>query len=175
MELSLLIGVSKEDIEIFKIKLNTISELIVSRKISKSGCQSELDSLKKNRISALPDFFYTTHIKLQEKLNQWKIASRVIEYSVKKGDSLWSIAGKMEIYCNPYAWPVILRANSNQIKFPDLILTGQKLKIPALSDEQIQFNLGGLDLSDEQIDKYENIRHNHEQKNIDDLKIHKTV
>lgn len=51
------------------------------------------------------------------------------DYSVVKGDSLWRISGKAEIYGNPYQWPLIYKTNSAKIKDADLIFPGQKLAI----------------------------------------------
>jgi hypothetical protein len=45
-------------------------------------------------------------------------------------DCLWNIAKKPEIYNDPFAWPKIWRANSDQIRNPDLIYPGQQLSIP---------------------------------------------
>lgn len=51
-------------------------------------------------------------------------------YTVIKGDCLWKISGKKEIYNDPFMWPIIYEANREQIKNPDLIYPGQKLTIP---------------------------------------------
>lgn len=48
-------------------------------------------------------------------------------YIVKKGDSLWYIAGKQ--YVNPFMWPIIYWTNQRQIKDPDLIFPKQELQI----------------------------------------------
>lgn len=53
----------------------------------------------------------------------------VTRYSVERGDSLWRISGKDEIYGNPYQWPLIYKANRDQIKDADLIYPGQQLDI----------------------------------------------
>lgn len=50
-------------------------------------------------------------------------------YDVVKGDNLWNISGKDSIYGNPYQWPLIYKANSDQIKDADLIFPGQTLEI----------------------------------------------
>jgi len=50
-------------------------------------------------------------------------------YNVSKGDSLWGIAGKDQIYANPYQWPLIYKANSDKIKDADLIYPGQEFDI----------------------------------------------
>ena len=50
------------------------------------------------------------------------------KYVVKKGDSLWKIAGK--VYHNPLKWPRIYRANKEKIKNPNRIFANQVLIIP---------------------------------------------
>jgi nucleoid-associated protein YgaU len=50
-------------------------------------------------------------------------------YTVKRGDSLWVISGKGDIYGNPYQWPLIYKANRDKIKDADLIYPGQQFKI----------------------------------------------
>jgi len=52
-----------------------------------------------------------------------------IQYDVVRGDSLWKISGKSDIYNNPYEWPLIYKANSDKIKDPDLIYPGQTFSI----------------------------------------------
>lgn len=51
------------------------------------------------------------------------------DYSVVRGDSLWGISGKAEIYGNPYQWPLIYKANTDKINDADLIFPGQGLTI----------------------------------------------
>ena len=55
--------------------------------------------------------------------------SDMSEYTVVRGDNLWDISGKSEIYGNPYQWPLIYKQNSNQIDDADLIYPGQVLDI----------------------------------------------
>ena len=54
---------------------------------------------------------------------------RVDSYSVTRGDNLWNISGKEEVYANPYQWPLIYKTNRSQIKDADLIYPGQVLDI----------------------------------------------
>lgn len=58
-------------------------------------------------------------------------------YEVQRGDHLWGIASQPRIYGNPYAWPLIYKANSAKIKDADLIYPGQNFDINhnASSDE----------------------------------------
>jgi nucleoid-associated protein YgaU len=49
-------------------------------------------------------------------------------YEVKKGDTLSKIA--KEIYGDASLYPKIFEANKDQLKNPDVIQVGQKLRIP---------------------------------------------
>ncbi len=51
------------------------------------------------------------------------------QYEVVRGDNLWDIAGKQEIYANPFQWPLIYKANQDKIKDADLIYPGQVFDI----------------------------------------------
>jgi nucleoid-associated protein YgaU len=50
-------------------------------------------------------------------------------YTVVRGDSLWGISARSDIYGNPYQWPLIYKANRDQIKDADLIYPGQQFDI----------------------------------------------
>ena len=50
-------------------------------------------------------------------------------YEVMTGDNLWNISGKNEIYGDSFQWPLIYKANRDQIKDADLIYSGQNLNI----------------------------------------------
>ncbi|SDK49501.1 hypothetical protein SAMN05660337_0632 [Maridesulfovibrio ferrireducens] len=49
---------------------------------------------------------------------------------VEKGECLWWIAEYQQIYNDPFMWPLIYKANRDQIKNPDLIYAGQSLEVP---------------------------------------------
>ena len=51
-------------------------------------------------------------------------------YTVVRGDCLWNISGFESIYADPVQWPRIYRANTDQIKDPDLIYPDQVFDIP---------------------------------------------
>ena len=51
-------------------------------------------------------------------------------YIVKRGDTLPGIAAKHDIYNDSFLWPLIYKANRDQIKDPKTLYTGQDLKIP---------------------------------------------
>lgn len=58
-----------------------------------------------------------------------KYKVRLIE---KRRDCLWRIAGYDFIYKDPWKWPVIWKANKEQIVDPDLIYPGQVFNIPKI-------------------------------------------
>jgi len=61
-----------------------------------------------------------------------------VVYVVKKGDTLPSIAARHEIYNDSFMWPLIYKANRDQIKDPKVLYTGQDLKVPReMSTEDI--------------------------------------
>lgn len=51
-------------------------------------------------------------------------------YTVMRGDYLWKIASKSEIYSDPYAWSRIYTSNTDQIKDANLIYVDQVFRIP---------------------------------------------
>ena len=51
-------------------------------------------------------------------------------YVVKKGESLWSIAAKPEVYGKATRWRRIFDANRDVLKSPDRLRPGMTLKIP---------------------------------------------
>jgi hypothetical protein len=59
-------------------------------------------------------------------------------YSVVRGDTLWDIAGMADIYGDNFQWPLIFKANRDQIEDPDIIEIGQEFAISrSWSQEEI--------------------------------------
>lgn len=57
-------------------------------------------------------------------------AAQPERYVVQRGDTLWGISAREQIYHNPFMWPLIYKANSQQIRDPDLIFPRQIFVIP---------------------------------------------
>lgn len=57
-------------------------------------------------------------------------ASLPTKHKVVKGECLWWIAEYKQIYNDPFMWPLIYKANRDQIKNPDLIYPNQVFVIP---------------------------------------------
>ena len=61
------------------------------------------------------------------------------QHTVKRGETLPQIAAQPDIYSDPLMWPLLYRANRDQIRDPRNLWPGQVLRIPRfLSKEEIQ-------------------------------------
>ena len=56
-------------------------------------------------------------------------------YTVTDGETLWIIAALKEIYQDALLWPLLYRANRDQIKDPRQVYGGQTLTIPRNQSE----------------------------------------
>ena len=59
--------------------------------------------------------------------------SRAKDYGsvvVKRGDCLWKIAARKNVYGDPWKWPLLLGANLARISNPDRIEPGWRLSFP---------------------------------------------
>ena len=146
-ELYALVGATRSDVDNFRNAVNELDGKIRRKEGPKADRQADLNALKMNKISALPEFFDKVHNKMQQALDAWVEAPSVIAYTVVKGDCLWNIAKKKEHYGNGFAWPVIYKANRDKIKNPDLIYPKQVFSIPPLTQDEK--------------DKYEKLRKNY--------------
>jgi len=146
-ELYALVGATKADVDNFRKAISELDGKIKRKEGPKADRQTDLNALKMNKISALPEFFDKVHNQMQRALDAWVEAPQEIMYTVVRGDCLWNIAKKDVHYGNAFAWPVIYKANRDQIKDPDLIYPDQMFKIPKLTEEEK--------------DKYEKLRTNY--------------
>lgn len=135
-ELYALVGATKNDVDNFRKAVTELEGKIRRKEGPKADRQKDLNALKMNKISALPEFFDKVHNQMQKSLDNWVEEVQDISYTVVKGDHLWGIARKKEHYGNGFAWPVIYKANRDQIKNPDLIYPKQTFKIPKLTEEE---------------------------------------
>ena len=51
-------------------------------------------------------------------------------YTVRRGETLPQISARTEIYNDPTLWPILYRANRDQIRDPKRLWPGQVLVIP---------------------------------------------
>jgi hypothetical protein len=135
-EMYQMVGATKSDVDNFRKAVSELEGKIRRKEGPKADRQKDLNALKTNKISALPEFFDKVHNQLQRQLDSWVEEPTEMEYTVVKGDHLWGIAKKPAHYGNGFAWPVIYQANRDQIKDPDLIYPDQKFTIPQLTEEE---------------------------------------
>jgi LysM domain len=135
-ELYASVGATQQDVDNFRNAVNELDGKISRKEGPKADRQKDLDALKMNKISALPEFYDKVHNQMQAALDAWVEAPKEINYTVVKGDCLWNIAKKSDIYSNAFAWPNIYKANRDQIKNPNLIYPKQVFKIPHLTEEE---------------------------------------
>lgn len=95
-----------------------------------TGCVSAKSNTAGETAAAAPAVVEQAAAQAYDGLTNW---------TVVKGDNLWNISAQQEVYSVPEMWPLIYKANLNQIKDADLIYPGQVLDIPRdYSDAQAQ-------------------------------------
>ena len=135
-ELYAMVGASKADVDNYRKAVAELEGKIKRKEGPKVDRQKDLDALKMNKISALPEFFDKVHNQGQRALDSWVEEVKETNYTVVRGDHLWGIAKKSEHYGNGFAWPMIYKANRDKIKNPDLIYPQQVFSIPKLTEEE---------------------------------------
>lgn len=112
--------------------LNLSPEEIYSKSNEIDSLQAKLNKFKENSFSATAENQALVN-EIQSLIDQAKEKAKTAippTYTVLKGDYLWKIAGKDDIYGNSHAWWRIYTSNLDQIKNPDLIFPNQNLAIP---------------------------------------------
>jgi predicted nucleic acid-binding Zn-ribbon protein len=114
---------------------------LFARKAEIDSVQAKLDDLKKSKLAAMQENHDRIQ-SLQQKIDGLRDALAKSAFAAglektyivgtwnKDRDCLWNISKKKDIYNNPFMWPKIWQGNRDQIKDPDIIRKGQKLKIP---------------------------------------------
>ncbi len=135
-ELYAMVGATKSDVDNFRQAVAELSGKIDRKEGPKADRQKDLNALKTNKISALPEFFDKVQNQMQGALDAWVEAPTEQMYTVIKGDYLWKIAKKKDYYGNGFAWPNIYKANKDKIKDPNLIYPKQVFTIPNLTEQE---------------------------------------
>ena len=107
-------------------------EVLVQKRKEVDTVRSEMGQLRSQPIAALPEIAakITRIFRLLGDIGARIDQPVTIDYSVRKGDNLWNISKKSNIYDDPYMWPRIYRANRDEVRDPDLIYPKQNLVIP---------------------------------------------
>ncbi len=139
------VGSTKAGVADWRAKFEALEKDCKGKKVTKEEADKRYMELDKSKIKCLPEFW-----------NRWNDLRKCIDglvppppagYTVVKGDCLYKIAGKKEIYGNVKLWPAIWEANKagvisapprvkKTIPNPHWIYPGQVLKIPVLTEAQ---------------------------------------
>lgn len=139
-----LLGATDADIEAYRQKLGALEgkvrqmqrlsdEELAEKNAEIKALDDELNQLRMNKIAVLPEF-YNKIIQLARDIKGLYREKKIKSYTVgtwsENRDCLWNIAGKADIYGDPFQWPKIWQGNTDQIKNPDIIHPGQVLQLP---------------------------------------------
>ena len=111
--------------------------------------ETRVTELKADKRSCLPDAQakLASIDQLLEQVKSRMPRKRIRQYSVLRGDSLWKIAKKDDIYGDAYLWPRIYVENRAKIKNPDMIYPKWVLTIPFGVDLHQHLVMRGENLS----------------------------
>jgi nucleoid-associated protein YgaU len=141
----------RTDIAGLEAKANELMRLSDADLVARAAEVDELDSQVKNlwanKMSLVPEMWdRLTALNNSIKSLKDTLAKQVKVYTVgtwsKDRDCLWNISKKKDIYDNPWMWPKIWQGNRDQIKDPDVIHQGQKLKI--LNEKELSVDEKGV-------------------------------
>ncbi len=133
----------KDKYNAYKSDLDRVEKLCKNKEGSKDDVMKKFEELNSSNLKCHPDFAAKFR-SIKECLGRWEDIS-VPEYTVQKGDYLFIIAARKEVYNNKHMWPIIWEANENgvisaprripkTIKNPHLIYPGQVLRIPKMTE-----------------------------------------
>ena len=152
-ELYALVGATRSQVEEYRRRVNALesnangltrlsNQDLWDRRGDIDVNQSELNELRKSKISLLTEFWDKLGA-TQQKIDALKRTLDSIAAMMEKTytvgtwsrdrDCLWNIARKKTIYDSAFMWPKIWQGNRDKIRDPDLIYPGQKLRIPAVA------------------------------------------
>lgn len=139
-----LLGASEADVASFRQRLGQLEgrvremqrlsdDQLADRQDEVKSLESQLNAMRGERVAVLPEF-YDRIIALARDIKGLYREKKIKGYTVgtwaENRDCLWNIAGRSEIYADPFQWPKIWQANTDKIKNPDVIQPGWNLSIP---------------------------------------------
>jgi LysM repeat protein len=109
---------------------NTLRSLSITFNTTYQEIQQKTAEEKQKRLEEIGSEISQKREEIQKQAEPALLEVYPVIYVVKKGDTLPSIAARHEIYNDSFMWPLIYKANRDQIKDPKEIYVGQDLKIP---------------------------------------------
>jgi len=147
------VGSTKSGVADYRKSFESTEKMINSKSGNVADARKQFDMLKASKIRCLPEFWDRFNA-MEKKLTDWEKPvepPKSNKYTVVKGDCLYKIAAKKEIYGNGRMWPVLWDANKTvtldakapkrtptKITNPNLIYPGQQLVVPALTEKMKQ-------------------------------------
>jgi nucleoid-associated protein YgaU len=96
-------------------------------RLLREAARAEVRLQEQNRLKAAAEAAAAVKVKAASKEAPVQLPST---YTVRRGETLPQIAGRTEIYNDASLWPLIYRANRDQIRDPKRLWPGQVLTIP---------------------------------------------
>src|SRR3989339_322793 len=139
-----MLGLTPADVEAFKQQLGQLEgqvrdmkrlndDMLAGKTDEIKALENELNLLRGNKASLIPEH-YNKIVSLAREIRglyrEKKIKSYTVGTWAKDKDCLWNIAGKIDIYGDPFLWPKIWQFNTDEIRNPDIIFPGQVLQLP---------------------------------------------
>jgi len=144
-----LIGATEADINKFREDLGKLegrvrelqklsNDELADKRADVESLQSDYLKFRDTKIAVLPEF-YDRVVKLGTDINGLYREKLIKTYTVgtweENKDCLWNIAGRTEIYGDPFLWPKIWQQNKDIIRNPDIIHPGQVLTLPVKAEK----------------------------------------
>lgn len=143
-DLYALLGASEADVAAFRQRLGQLEgrvremqrlndDQLADRQAEVRDLERQLNALRRERVAVMPEFFdriVALGRDIKGLYREKKIKGYVVGTWAENRDCLWNIAGRTEIYGDPFQWPKIWQANTDQIKNPDVIQPGWTLQVP---------------------------------------------
>lgn len=109
------------------------AEELYKRRAELDQFEADLNALSAQKVSALTEFVNKIQ-RIDQRIKSVRssiVVPYVTSYVVKKGDNLWKISGKKDIYDDPFKWTDIYKANQQTIsswqrKFNAVLKEGQR-------------------------------------------------
>ncbi len=128
-EIYTLIESDKAGVDAYRSELDALSsevkgfgalpaEELYKRKAELDGLQTKVEEARKSKISYLTEFVNQLS-KIEQNIKSIRssiVVPYVTSYVVVRGDNLWKISGKKDIYDDPFKWTDIYKANKETIK-----------------------------------------------------------
>lgn len=143
-EIYALVGATDADVNSYRQRIGQLEgkvremqrmsdDALADRQDDVKGLRSTLNELARMQMAMIPEF-YERLTNLNRDIKGLYREKRIKGYTVgtwaENRDCLWNIAGRTEIYADPFQWPKIWQSNTDKIKNPDIIQPGWVLSVP---------------------------------------------